>query len=167
MKRWIALALLIFLAACSSSASKPQQPPNPPAGTTAAGATPSKPATSGGGNAPDCPLKAEQVTAVIGEPMKLHDVAGACAFRPASGNLLPSAVYNKQYAFLMDDPASLDYTEALPGVGDKAYIARRGDGTWVICKVGGKAFEVHVDSANATRDRGYAIALAKVVVGLI
>src|SRR5690348_15735590 len=104
MKKWIAVLLLLLLAACSSSTSNPKQSANPPAGNTAGSSAgspaSSKPATNSG-SAPDCPLDAAQVAKVLGQAMVADHTAGACAFRPASGKLLPSAIYNKQYAFLM------------------------------------------------------------------
>jgi hypothetical protein len=167
VKRWLALVLLVFLGACSSTGSSPTNSPAPAQSQT--GGAPSTESAKAGpsGSTPDCPLTADQVTSVLGEPMKADNTAGACAFVPQSGNLFPNVSYNKQYSFIFDDLASEYYTEKLSGVGDRAYIKRRGDGTWIVAEVGSKTFEVRVDSNDANRDRGFAVALAKLVVGML
>jgi hypothetical protein len=115
----------------------------------------------------NCPLTAAQVSSVVGVPMKL--VAGRCEFDPASGKILPNVGYNKQNEMLVtDELAKQDgYPEKVSGIGDVAYLVRRADGTWVLSKVGSRAFEVRVDSADATADRALTINVAKLVVSAL
>lgn len=113
---------------------------------------------------PDCPLTAAQVAQVIGQPMVADNTAGACAFVPSSGKAFPSAGYDEQSDTIFDDLATWGYDEELAGVGDRAYVKRQADGTWVLVESGEHVFEVIVDSPDAAADRGNAQRLAGVVV---
>jgi|GEM_PF-6012977 len=110
-----------------------------------------------------CPLTAEQVSTLLGVPMQRSDTA-PCYFERADHELFPSASYNSQHPVVFDELEDLGYTEAVDGLGDRAYIAEQADGVWVLVQSGDHIFEVRVDSNDAAADRESAKKLAQAVI---
>lgn len=139
----------------------------PTAATTGSGGTSS--AASGKGKYRNCPVTAEQVSSVIGRPMKVEELSIGCQFQPATGELQPAVGYVPQSSILADASARKDvgYVRAVPGVADEAYGADTslfGSGVTVAARDGNQWFEVSVDTAadNAT-DEGLAAKVATII----
>lgn len=158
----LAVAGGLFLGACGGDddTDTPNGVEGEPTRTTVTTAT----APSGGGGDSSCPLTEEMVSEVLGTEMETE---GACVFFPADGDkIVPSAGYNRQvpFAFNQDALDQEGYTEAVSGVGERAYTRRDAVGTWLLVDNGGQNFEVVVDTLDGVRDRELAIELAKRVI---
>jgi hypothetical protein len=114
---------------------------------------------------PSCPITAEEVASVTGEPMVVEQ--GVCQFRPTSGKLEPSVLFVKQSAILADADVRTEdgYVTTVEGIGDEAYAT--GEGTAesrVAVRDGQQWFEVSVDTlTGSTTEIDWAKKLAKII----
>lgn len=135
------------------------------AATSEDGAAETTAAPGGGGTYPACPITAEQVASVTGEPMEADE--GACQFHPASGKLNPNVLFVKQSSILdrADVREENGLVDEVEGIGDEAYASgEETTGTRIAVRDGAQWFEVEVDVLS---DAATELAWAKEIAALI
>jgi hypothetical protein len=103
----------------------------------------------------DCPLTAEQVSAILGTPVEKDETT--CTYGPSSGGL-PVAGFLAQLPELCASgfPEQAGYTEPVDSLGVDAFLKVAGEATAEIWVCSPAAFTVYVDTGDAEPAAGIA-----------
>ena len=157
--RALAVIAVAASAACGGSDSSSNAQGAAGGGATSARAPAAKTAPN------RCPLTAEQVTAVVGSPVKPPD--SSCGFFPADENkILPHVLFVNQLNFACNGtmPAEIGFKEKVDGLGVTAYVADQADGTHLLVCRENAPFDLSVDLADDAKARAAAMTLARQVL---